>query len=107
LVSEARAKLNALISRRASNLHRQGQTELAQQFRAAAEELWTPAAERELAEMKGVVFGDVDAKAVLEGLVDIGLIVPGADIEKRVEERAEELAHQRLEALRQEHGIPA
>jgi hypothetical protein len=44
---------------------------------------------------------------VLEGLAELGLIVAGADVDKRVEERAEELAQKRLEALRQEHGIPA
>jgi len=51
-----------------------------------------------------LIVGDVGvarARAVLEGLEQIGLLVP----HYKVEERAEQLAQERLQALKAEHGL--
>jgi hypothetical protein len=73
---DARAKLEQLIQRRATRLHRAGKTELAGEFHEAAAELW---AEGEKAvTSSGVLVGDrlssADARAVLEGLLELGLL---------------------------------
>jgi hypothetical protein len=100
--AEARGKLADLIRRRAGALHRAGKSKLAEEFRAAAAELWPPGEPLP----SGVVVGDVSAEeagAVLEGLVAVGLIrhplhaadldaASDAGIEKRAGERAERLA---------------
>lgn len=89
--AEARARLQVLLERQSASLDKAGESELAAQFRRAAADLWPEGEELP----GGVVVADVSpekATAILEGLVECGLLVPGHEVERRAEERAQELA---------------
>lgn len=102
--AEARAWLEHKLRSHAQRAAEGGKPDLAQQLEEEARELW-PEGERAVLS-SGAIMRDVsarEAEAALRGLEEIGLIVPG----HRVEERAEELALERLAVLKAEHGIPA
>jgi dihydrodipicolinate synthase/N-acetylneuraminate lyase len=87
-----REKLAQLLHDQAYRRHRAGKTELAEELHQAARELWD-----ESETVDGVVVADVspsDARAVLEGLVDCGLIRPplGAPERDELAEKDAEIA---------------
>jgi hypothetical protein len=90
-----------LLDARARAAHRSGASELAQGFRQAAAELW----DGELPDpLVSRPIGDVDARAVLEGVVDAGLLRPplSAGEKDELAERDAEIA--RLKTRRVHRG---
>jgi hypothetical protein len=95
----ARDKLAELIRGRATRaIQRRGSSELAQELRAAAAELFTPEAERKLSELTGVQFVEVDAETVAAGLLELGLVKSSDATDAKVEARAKLLAQQLRDA---------
>ena len=96
---EARERLARLLAQRAAG-HEQ------RQVRDALDELAAELEREAVAEHPDLIVGDVRserAQAILAALEERGLIVGRG----KVEQMAEQLAQERLQALREEHGIPA
>src|SRR5512133_4333980 len=96
--AEAREYLARELARRA-RFHEQ------QQVRDALDELAAELDRQAVAEHPDLIVGDVSserAAAILEQLEELGLLVRPS----RVAELAEEMAQERLAALKQEHGLP-
>jgi hypothetical protein len=95
----AKERLAALLARRAAG-HEQ------RQVRDALDELAAELSREAVDEHPDLIVGDVSserAQAILEGLEERGLIAGRG----KIEQLAEQLAQERLAALRAEHGIPA
>jgi hypothetical protein len=95
----AKERLAHLLNRRA-RLHEQ------RQVRDALDELAAELNREAVDEHPDLIVGDVSserARAILEGLEEVGLIVPRGRLEEMAETRALEL----LAAMKQEHGILA
>jgi hypothetical protein len=96
--AEARERLAGLLNVRARGQQRElrhALDELAVELRDEAVDLHP--------DLTRAVFSDAKAAAVLEGLEEVGLIVPRGRLEEMAEARALEL----LASLKAEHGIPA
>jgi hypothetical protein len=96
----AREKLARLLEMRASAAARADQRELSD----VLDELASTLREEAVAEHPDLIVGDVtseQAARVLQDLEETGLLVP----RHRVETLAEEIAQERLLALKQEHGL--
>jgi hypothetical protein len=97
--AEAKARLSALLEAGAS-----------------IEDAWATLDAEAIDDHPDLILGDVSAERcaeILAGLAEVGLIAPRSEVAREllatelVQERAEQLAQERLKALREEHGIPA